>query len=64
MACLPMLIDLKGKTYNSIQVILNWPIKIVHYEPVKIIINTHGLAEIIMNMIVRNHDLSNSIVND
>ena len=34
----------------------------VHYKPVKVIINAPGLAEIIINIVVRHHGLSDSIV--
>ena len=36
----------------------------MHYEPVKVTINTFGLAEVIINVIVRHHGLSDSIVSD
>ena len=36
----------------------------VHYNPVKVTINTPGLAEIIIDMVMRYHGLSNSIVID
>lgn len=42
----------KSKTYDFILVIIDWLTKIVHFEPVKFIINTSGLAKVIINMIV------------
>ena len=36
----------------------------VHYKPVKITINAPGLAEVIINMVVRHHGLPDSIVTD
>ncbi len=36
----------------------------VHYEPVKIIIDAPGLAEVIINVIVRHHEVPESIVID
>ena len=36
----------------------------VHYKPVKIMINASGLAKVIIDMIVRHHDLPNSIMTD
>ena len=61
---LPILTDWKRNSYNSIFVIVNWLTKIVHYKPVKVIINALGLAEVIINVVVRYHELPNSIVTD
>ncbi len=36
----------------------------VHYEPVKVIIDALGLAEVILDVVVRHHSLSDSIVSD
>ena len=36
----------------------------VHYEPVKITINAPGLAEVILDVVVRHHGLPDSIVSD
>ena len=36
----------------------------VHYKPVKITINASGLAEVILDVVVRYHGLPNSIVSD
>ena len=36
----------------------------VYYEPVKVIINAPGLVEIILDMVVWHHDLSNSMITD
>ena len=52
----------KRDNYDSILVIILWLTKMVYYEPVKVIINTLGLAEVIINVIVRHHGLPNSIV--
>ena len=49
---LPLSIDRKGNSYNSILVIINWLIKMVYYEPVKVTINAPRLAEVIINVIV------------
>ena len=59
---LPVSIDWKGESYNSILVIVNWLPKIVHYKPVKITFDAPGLAEVIINVIVRHHGLPDSIV--
>ena len=36
----------------------------VHYEPVKVTIDAPGLAEVILDMVVWHHGLSDSIVTD
>ena len=59
---LPILIDWKEDSCNSILVILNRLAKIVYHKPVKIILNTSRLAKIIMDMIVWHHGLSDLIV--
>ena len=59
---LPILIEWKGDNYNSILVIVDRLIKIVHYKPVKVTIGAPGLAEVIINVVVRHYGLSDSIV--
>ena len=59
---LPISTDWKGDSYDSILVIVNWQMKIVYYVPVKVIINTLGLAKVIINVVVRYHSLSDLIV--
>ena len=54
---LPILTDLKGDSYDSILVIVNWLTKIVHYKLIKVTINTLSLAEVIINMIVKHYSL-------
>ena len=56
--------DWKGDSYDSIFVIVNRLTKIVHYEPVKVIIDVPGLAEVIIDVVVRHHGLPDSIVTD
>ena len=36
----------------------------VHYEPVKVTLNAPGLVEIIIDIVVRHHDLPDSIISD
>ena len=36
----------------------------VHYEPVKVTIDTPGLAEVIIDVVVRHYGLPDSIIND
>ena len=54
----------KGKSYDSILVIVDRLTKIIYYEPVKVNIDALGLAGIIFNMVVSHHGLSNSIVSN
>ena len=59
---LPILTDWKGDSYDSILLIVNRLTKMVHYEPVKVTINAPGLAEVIIDVVVRHHGLPDSIV--
>ena len=59
---LPVSIDWKRDSYNSILVIIDRPIKIVHYKPVKIILDASGLSEVIIDLGIRQHGLPDSIV--
>ena len=61
---LPMSTDWKKDSYNSILVIVDWLTKIVHYESVKVTIDAPGLAEVIINVVVRHYGLSDLIVTD
>ena len=61
---LPISTDWKGDSYDSILVIINRLTKMVHYEPVKVTINAPGLAEVIIDVVVRYHGLPDSIVTD
>ena len=59
---LPISIDWKGDSYNSILVIVNWLTMMVYYKSVKITINISGLAEVIINMLIYHHGFLDSIV--
>ena len=61
---LPLSADWKGDNYDSILVIVNQLSKMVHYEPVKVTIDVSGLAEVILDVVVRHHGLPDSIVTD
>ena len=61
---LPVFNNWKSNTYDFILVIIYWLTKMVHYEPVKVIIHTFGLAKVIFDVIVLHHSLSNLIVSD
>lgn len=54
----------KSETYNSVLVIIDQLTKMVHYELVKIVIDSMRLVEVIINIIIWYHDLPDSIVMD
>ena len=59
---LPISTDWKGDSYDSILVIIDWLTKMMHYEPVKVIIDLPGLAKVILDVVVQYHGLLDSIV--
>ena len=61
---LPILTDWKEDSYDSILVIIDRLTKMVYYEPIKVNINAPGLAEVIIDVVVKHHDLPDSIVTD
>ena len=61
---LPVSTNWKFKTYNSILVIVDRFTKIIHYKPIKITIDAPGLAEVLIDIIVRQYGLLDSIVSD
>ena len=61
---LPLSADWKSDSYNSILVIVDRLTKMVHYEPVKVTIDAPGLAEVIIDVVVRHHGLPDSIISD
>ena len=61
---LPILTHWKGDSYDSILVIIDWLIKMVHYKLVKVSINAPGLAKVIIDVVMRHHGLPDSIVTD
>ena len=61
---LPISINWKEESYDSILVIVDWLTKIIHYELVKIIIDASRPPDILLDMVVQYHGLSNSIVTD
>lgn len=60
----PILTHCKGHSYDSILVIVNRLKKIVHYETVKVTTDAPGLAEVILDVVVRHHGLPDLIVTD
>ncbi len=61
---LPISVDWKGDSYDSILVIVDRLTKIVYYEPVKVTIDTPGLAEVIIDVVMCHHGVPGSIVTD
>ena len=57
-----VLINWKKDSYNSILIIVDWLIKMIHYKPVKITLNALRLAKVIINIVIRYHGLPDSIV--
>ena len=62
MTSLPVLINWKRESYNFILFIVDWLTMTVYYKQVKITLNAPKLAKIIINVVVRHHGLSDSIV--
>ncbi len=54
----------KDKSYDSILVIVNCLIKIVHFEPIKVTIDIPSLEKVIINVVVHYHNIFNSIITD
>ena len=59
---LPILTKEERESYDSILVIINELTKMVHYELVKVIINTLGLAKVILDVVIWYHSLWDFIV--
>lgn len=49
---LPVFINWKGKSYDLILVIIDQLIKMIYYKPVKVIIDTSALTEVIINIVM------------
>lgn len=56
--------DRNSKSYNSILIIVDQLTKMIHYKSVKVTIDTIGLLEIIINIVIRHHKVLISIVMD
>ena len=61
---LPILTDWKGDSYDLILIIVDWLTKMVYYKPVKLTIDALGLAEVIIDVVIKHHGLPDSIVTD
>ena len=59
---LPVSINWKKDSYESILIIVDWLMKMVNYKAVTITLDAPGLAKVIINMVIRHHKLSDSIV--
>lgn len=58
---LPIFMNWKGDSFNSILVIVNLLTKIVYYKPIKVIINAAKLAKAIIDVVILHHSISYSI---
>lgn len=54
----------ESNSYDLILVIVDWLTKIVYYQLIKFTINTLGLAEVILDVVVHHYGLPNSIISD
>ena len=61
---LPLSVELKSDSYDSIQVIVNHLTMMVNYELVKVTIDAPRLAVVIINVVVQYHGLLDSIIFD
>lgn len=59
-----LLEDWKDNSYDTILVIINCLIKIVHYEPVITMIDVINLTKIIINIVVKHHSLMELIMSN
>lgn len=56
--------DWKRNSYDAILIIVDWLTKIIHYKLVKTAIDVVGLAEIIINVVVKHYDFSKLILSN
>ena len=61
---LPVSTNWKGENYDSILVIVDWLTKMIHYKPVKVIIDAPRLAKVIINVVVQYSLLLDFIISD
>ena len=62
MTVLPISINWKEDSYDSILVIIDWLTKMVHYKPVQITIDAFGLVKVIIDKVVHHYSLPDLIV--
>lgn len=53
----PVSTNCKGKIYDLILVIINWLIKMIYYELVKVITNILSLVKVILDIVIWYYDL-------
>lgn len=61
---LPLSIDEKIKSYDTIVIIIDYSIKMVYYNLVKTTIDTIDLVEVIIDVVVRHYGLLKSIISN
>ena len=61
---LPLSVDWNSNSDDSILLIVDCLTKMMHYELVKVTTDTLDLAELIIDVVVRHHGLSDSIISD
>ncbi len=61
---LPISVNWKDDSYDSILVIIDHLTKIVHYKPVKVVIDIASLIEVIINVVIYHHRVPVLIVID
>ncbi len=59
-----ILANWKGYSYDLILVIVDRLTKMVYYKPLKVMIDAPGLAEVIIDVVVRHHGVPESIITD
>ena len=59
---LPISTNWKGDNYNLILVIVDQLTKMIHYEPVKVMINAPDLVKVIINVVMYHHRVSELII--
>ncbi len=52
----------KNESYNFIIIIVHYLRKMIYYKPVKVTIDTPSLAEVIIDILVRNYGIFESII--
>ena len=61
---LPILIDCKSDSYNAILIIVDQLTTMVYYKVVKTTIDALGLAEVIIEVVVKHYGFLESIISD
>lgn len=56
--------DWKNNNYNSIFVIIDCPIKMIFYKPVKVTINADRLTKVVINVVIRYQSYPGSLISN